>query len=70
MGSPNIHVQPIVTVLAARRLRQNEVAEAVGVSPSHLNRCCRGRARPSPLLIHALANLLGVDPASLFLGGQ
>ena len=52
--------------LAARRIRQAELAEAIGISPSMLSEAIHGRAELAPHQRQRIAEVLRADPAWLF----
>jgi transcriptional regulator with XRE-family HTH domain len=54
------------TALAARRMRQVELAQAIGVAPSTLSEFIHGRATLPPHLLTRIAEALQADPAWLF----
>jgi transcriptional regulator with XRE-family HTH domain len=54
------------TALAARRMRQAELAEAIGVAPSTLSEFIHGRAELAPHLRTRIAEELQADPTWLF----
>jgi len=56
--------------LAARRMRQAELAAAVGIAPSTLSEFIRGRAELAPHLQARIAELLRADGDWLFLSVQ
>jgi transcriptional regulator with XRE-family HTH domain len=52
--------------LAVRRMRQAEIAAAIGVSPSTLSEFIHGRAELAPHQRQRIAEMLHADPAWLF----
>jgi transcriptional regulator with XRE-family HTH domain len=54
------------TALAARRMRQAELAQAIGISASTLSEFIRGRAELAPHLLTRIAESLQADPDWLF----
>lgn len=46
-------------------LRQQDLAEVAGTSPSHLSNIEAGKSQPGPQLLTRLADALGVSPADL-----
>lgn len=52
--------------LAARRLRQAELAAAIGVAPSTLSEFIHGRVELAPHQRQRIAEMLRADPAWLF----
>ena len=62
------------TVRRLRReadLTQEELAARAGISANYVGEIERGECNPSVLVVFALTNGLGIDPASLFrLGGS
>jgi transcriptional regulator with XRE-family HTH domain len=54
------------TALAARRMRQVELAQAIGVAPSTLSEFIHGRAVLPPHLLTRISEALQADPAWLF----
>jgi len=54
------------TALAARRLRQVELAQAIGIAPSTLSEFIHGRAELAPHLLTRIAEALQADPSWLF----
>jgi len=52
--------------LAARRMRQAEVAAAIGVAPSTFSEFIHGRAELAPYQLDRIAELLRADRAWLF----
>jgi transcriptional regulator with XRE-family HTH domain len=54
------------TALAARRMRQAELAQAIGIGPSTLSEFIHGRAELAPHLLTRIAEALQADPRWLF----
>lgn len=54
------------TALAARRMRQAELAAAIGISPSLLSEAIHLRAQLAPHQRQRIAEVLCADPAWLF----
>ena len=54
------------TALAARRIRQAELAHAIGIAPSTLSEFIHGRAELAPHLLTRIAEALQADPGWLF----
>jgi transcriptional regulator with XRE-family HTH domain len=54
------------TALAARHMRQVELAAAVGISPSTLSEFIHGWAELAPHLQERIAEVLRTDPTWLF----
>jgi transcriptional regulator with XRE-family HTH domain len=52
--------------LAARRMRQAELAAAIGVAPSTLSEFIHGRAQLAPYQLQRIAEMLRADPTWLF----
>jgi transcriptional regulator with XRE-family HTH domain len=52
--------------LAARRIRQAELAAAIGVAPSTLSEFIHGRAALAPHQRQRIAEMLRADPVWLF----
>jgi transcriptional regulator with XRE-family HTH domain len=54
------------TALAARRLRQVELAQAIGISASTLSEFIHGRIELAPHFLARIAETLQADPGWLF----
>ena len=54
------------TALAARRMHQVDLAQAIGVAPSTLSEFIHGRTELAPRLRERIAEVLRADPAWLF----
>ena len=54
------------TALAARRMRQVELAQAIGIAASTLSEFIHARTELSPHLLMRIAEKLQADPAWLF----
>jgi transcriptional regulator with XRE-family HTH domain len=52
--------------LAVRRMRQAELAAAIGISPSTLSEAIHGRVKLAPHQQQRIAEMLRADPAWLF----
>ncbi len=54
------------TALAARRIRQAELAQTIGIAPSTLSEFIHGRAELAPHLLTRIAEAVQADPVWLF----
>lgn len=66
-GVPNLG-NTIRTLRVSRVLEQNELAELVGITQSHLSKIETGKANPSLRILRKIADALKVDAMNFFSG--
>lgn len=58
--------QPAKLALVAQRRSQRSAAKFCRVSPGYMSQVLNGRSIPSPRVVEALSELLGIPAAELF----